>query len=162
MGGSGNELDDLLDMIEEDGPISPLKTPQPATKVGAEELSRRQPNGASSNRNQRCTFIQLTGIRAEIGLIVSSLAPRICSRMRCLNCDMNVEIFDGSEWAASVEYMFFRENHPNRARLQAGLTANPDARAFCCQCSWRAVASPTTERVTPTSDLRWVCGGHAA
>jgi len=163
--GSGDDLDDLLDMIDEIGPISPLKASKySGQRINSDQESYKATGASSKNssrtprQRERCKFVQLAGMSQQCG-VYSALSPCVCCNIRCTRCDMTVQIFDRSEWDPSCEYMFFRENHPNREKLSAMVCSNSNSRAFCCQCSWASYESDV-ERITPASEFRWVCGGH--
>lgn len=142
-------------------------------------------SGGAGSRggSSRCAALFIGGTALPMGRNGSASRfagqVRCCDRMRCIECDMAVEAFDGQRWrgaatgdhsaghtgprpasAASdsdaesptvpgtpgggiapgtLGYMFFREHHPNREELGKGLEAAPGWRAYCCQCTWRAV-----------------------
>ncbi|KNE71334.1 hypothetical protein AMAG_15572 [Allomyces macrogynus ATCC 38327] len=120
----------------------------------------------------------------------SATAPRVkctptpgvlCDRLRCTACDFKVEYFDGSAWdeGAHLDYLFFRNNTPNRNVLAQRLVQMQGTRvlsqwfqirrwliaargsvvdmtALCCQCSWTSVVT----RAPTCSTTSWVCAGH--
>jgi hypothetical protein len=92
---------------------------------------------------------------AEAGLCQGSQRPKVCDKLRCTDCDLEVKRFLGSVWDSSVDYLFFRNNYSRADQLRLNLHPQSDSCAYSCQCrwnSWRGV-----ERVPEPS---WVCGGH--
>ncbi|KAJ3359178.1 hypothetical protein GGF32_009550 [Allomyces javanicus] len=83
----------------------------------------------------------------------------LCDRLRCTACDFKVEYFDGSAWdeGTHLDYLFFRNNTPNRNVLAQRLVQMQDMTALCCQCSWTSVVT----RAPTCSTTSWVCAGHA-
>jgi Retinal Maintenance len=73
-----------------------------------------------------------------------------------------VHIFVGSAWRTgpSVDYMFFRNNTPNEAKLSAQLERSAAQCAYCCQCSWTQTAAERTLSQGVSGDPQWVCAGH--
>jgi len=63
------------------------------------------------------------------------------SQYRCSKCDFKVISFADREWDETVDYMFFRNFVPNRAKLAAKLVASEGMSALCCQCSWCNMAA---------------------
>lgn len=63
-----------------------------------------------------------------------------------------------SKWKADVDYMFFRNNFPDRHRLSAMLEDARGSAAYCCQCTWTSTTSPRTISIGSELD-KWVCGG---
>jgi len=169
---ASGELDELLELIEEIGPISPPQAskkhfnsrheqePEKGNYTDRSSRSTIRQTESLGGEKRRCKILQLGAAAVQKGLCTSLLAQCACSNLRCTGCDMNVQIFVGSKWDASSHYMFFRENHPNRQKLAGMLLDDLDACAYCCQCSWISVCSPEIERLNTYSDLRWVCGGH--
>ncbi|KAI3361259.1 hypothetical protein L3Q82_012926 [Scortum barcoo] len=81
-----------------------------------------------------------------------------CDQLRCTSCDFRVLMFDDFEWDSSCDYLFLRNNMPDRQKLRAKLRKRRGSRAYACQCSWFSTLEPTDLRDRP--ELRWVCGKH--
>ncbi len=99
----------------------------------------------------------------------------VCTHLRCTQCAHHVIALHGRAWSADVDYFFFRNNVPDRTKLElGGTTPDPSASAYCCQCAWRTVRSPENLTValaagkTPynqegeasLTQLRWMCLGR--
>jgi len=83
---------------------------------------------------------------------------RTCSTLRCTSCDFTVVYFDRSKWKnGTAEYIFLRNNHPNKTKLRAQITADINSRAFCCQCSSMTITRDTKLSI---SNSTWICGKH--
>jgi hypothetical protein len=109
------------------------------------------PRAQSSAAASRCS-------RPCVGPIDCPSEARACSKLRCTKCDFAVARFEGCEWKADVDYLFFRNNHPEAAKLKTCLKLNHGHVAYCCQCSWTSASSGC---VTPVGrDVRWVCSQH--
>jgi hypothetical protein len=96
--------------------------------------------------------------RPCVGPIDGPAEARACSKLRCTKCDFAVARFEGFEWKSDVDYLFFRNNHPEAAKLKTSLKLNHGRAAYCCQCSWTSAVSSSTAAVG--RDVRWVCAQH--
>lgn len=120
--------------------------------------------GTNQNRQkQKCKIVLLGGPAYSAGISFGIMSKTVCSKMRCLKCDFLVCTFDGMRWNADVDYIFFRNNTPNEAKLSSKLTASASERAYCCQCSWISVSEITkvgAAKQGGQKELRWVCASH--
>ncbi|XP_044062923.1 protein C8orf37 homolog isoform X2 [Siniperca chuatsi] len=125
------DIDALLEeLLEEDYSDSPqLKTEQFPKETQVE----RKPSSQSGGRKS-------------------------CDQLRCISCDFRVLMFDDCEWDSSCDYLFLRNNMPDRQKLGAKLKKRRGLRAYACQCSWFSTLEPADLRDQP--QLRWVCGKH--
>ena len=46
---------------------------------------------------------------------------RACDRLRCTSCDFHITIFDDQSWREETDYLFLRNNHPDRNKLKRNL-----------------------------------------
>ncbi|KAL5962109.1 hypothetical protein TSMEX_010164 [Taenia solium] len=105
----------------------------------------------------RCAPIYIGGTDLPQGCTAGN-EVRSCDRLRCLDCDHTVVIFNGYAWKSkSMDYLFLRNNFPAFARLRSGLSLNKSSRAFCCQCKW--IDAKTVTRLDPAK-LNWICNKH--
>ncbi|XP_055019457.1 cilia- and flagella-associated protein 418 [Boleophthalmus pectinirostris] len=145
-----DDLDAFIDkLLEEDcGALTPTTT-EPSSKVAAVVKKC-----SSHSRGRKCcpVFIGGSSIQSGIGTTTSR---RSCDQLRCMSCDFGVLAFDDFEWDQSCDYLFFRNNVPERSKLQAKLRRSRGVRSYCCQCSWTSVCE--TKELTPP--LTWVCAG---
>lgn len=58
---------------------------------------------------------------------------------RCRKCDFEVLEFSNFAWADGVDYMFFRNMHPNKEKLRIKLKPKEGYTSYCCQCGWETV-----------------------
>jgi hypothetical protein len=82
---------------------------------------------------------------------------RSCSSLRCTSCDFDIVWFDRSKWSAQVDYIFLRNNHPNKKKLKIKIDTATNSRAFCCQC--KSITVQGNLKLT-ISNSNWVCGKH--
>ena len=47
---------------------------------------------------------------------------RTCSTLRCVQCDFGVISFQDTKWDKSVDYLFLRNNYPEKEKLKKKLT----------------------------------------
>lgn len=80
---------------------------------------------------------------------------------QCTSCDFQVLCIDDFVWRGEVEYMFFRNNYPNVAKLRSGLQLVKGCRAYCCQCAWKS-ADAAADLAAVADGLRWVQVGRQA
>ncbi|CAN0128582.1 unnamed protein product [Scytosiphon promiscuus] len=81
-----------------------------------------------------------------------------CDKLRCTDCNFEVLRFDGQAWEGTTDYMFFRNNAPDPAKLSTRLQPSAGGCAYACQCSWQNVEELRV--LSPTEHPRWACGGH--
>lgn len=90
----------------------------------------------------------------------SAFAKFACDNLRCLKCNFRVHCFAGQRWDASADYMFFRNNVPNEAKLHTKLHREGAACAYCCQCTSATEAGDRMLTQGAADDPQWICGGH--
>ena len=103
----------------------------------------------------------VSGIKCVLPELAGSRVPmvkNVCNRLRCTSCDFRVCTFDDMSWDSLVDYLFFRNNVPDRTKLASRLKSKKGARAYACQCTWRT--AETRLAVCDDPGLRWVCGRH--
>uniref|UniRef100_A0A8C6T2R1 Cilia- and flagella-associated protein 418 n=1 Tax=Neogobius melanostomus TaxID=47308 RepID=A0A8C6T2R1_9GOBI len=106
----------------------------------------------------RCCPVFIGGSSVQTG-IGTATSKRSCDQLRCTSCDFSVLTFDDCEWDSGCDYLFFRNNVPERPKLQSKLRRRRAFRAYCCQCSWTSVSELTELMLMLTPPLRWVCAG---
>ncbi|XP_034409158.1 protein C8orf37 homolog [Cyclopterus lumpus] len=147
-----NDLDALLEeFLEDESGSSPLKT------LEFPEGTRGEKKPSSQSGGRKCCPVFAGGSSVPSGVGTAS-SKRSCDQLRCTSCDFRVLTFDDCEWDASCDYLFLRNNVPDRQKLGARLKKRRGSRAFACQCSWFTAAEPTDLR--DRAGLRWVCGKH--
>ncbi|XP_056261980.1 cilia- and flagella-associated protein 418 isoform X2 [Pseudoliparis swirei] len=141
------DLDALLeDFLDESGGSSLKAFP---------ERGEKKPSSQSGGRKCCPVFVGGSSVPSGVGTATSK---RSCDQLRCTSCDFRVLTFDDCEWDASCDYLFLRNNVPDRLKLAARLKKRSGSRAFACQCSWFTATEPTDLR--GRAGLRWVCGRH--
>ena len=105
----------------------------------------------------RCFPVYLGGSADEIGVSHGG-KKRSCSNVRCTACDFAIVNFVDSSWSSSVDYLFFRNNMPEKDKLRARLKSSPGTIAYACQCKWRSFSSLVN--ISEDTELKWVCGRH--
>ncbi|XP_028985334.1 cilia- and flagella-associated protein 418 [Betta splendens] len=115
----------------------------------------RKPLSQSGGRKCCPVFVGGSFVTNGVG---TSASKRSCDRLRCTSCDFQVLSFDDCEWDPSSDYLFFRNNVPDRQKLRAKLNKRRGSRAYACQCAWFSSSEPTDLRAQ--HQLRWVCGKH--
>jgi hypothetical protein len=170
-----DDVDSLLSMVQDaTGSGSGVQAPAAA---GAAAAAPEEPAAPA----ERCTYLCLGSAATPQGLTRSLAARRACPQQRCTACDFPVLQFRGAgAWVAGVDYLFFRNVYPDRAKLAARLSPDAGSVAYCCQCSWVTVApadgallarrpagavppeGAAAARVGGQGWAHWVCaGGHA-
>ncbi|KAM9309968.1 cilia- and flagella-associated protein 418 [Pholidichthys leucotaenia] len=142
-------LEELLE--EDDCSFSQQKTDQ------FHKGSRVEKKPSSQSGGRRCCPVYIGGSAVTNG-VGTSTTPRSCDQLRCISCDFRVLPFDDCEWDSSCDYLFLRNNMPDRQKLKSKLKRRRGPRAYACQCSWFSALEPRDIRDQP--QLRWVCGGH--
>eukprot|EP00033_Pygsuia_biforma_P002618 GCRY01002898.1.p1 GENE.GCRY01002898.1~~GCRY01002898.1.p1 ORF type:complete len:228 (+),score=36.59 GCRY01002898.1:249-932(+) len=107
---------------------------------------------------EKCSLLRIGAGPLGSGTFYNEMC---CSHLRCNNCDFEVLMFDDCVWEKDVNYLFFRNNFPEIPCLKPKLIKTPGARAYACQCSWKAFRREDVS-VTVGSDpaLKWVCAKH--
>ncbi|KAG3114633.1 hypothetical protein PI124_g2895 [Phytophthora idaei] len=152
-----NELDDLLDMLgdEDSKPaaVHPRSSRAGAYNSSDTKISRTE---FQAGGTKKCPQVLMDGGHANRGLN-TAFSSRACSNLRCNECDFTVVQFPGKKWDASADYMFFRENVPNEAKLRVKMEIAPDFAAYACQCKWLSITSQTR---VDNCQVKWSCAGH--
>ncbi|KAL7393802.1 hypothetical protein ABVT39_016174 [Epinephelus coioides] len=148
-----DDIDALLEeLLEEDySESSQIKTEQFPKGTQVEKKLSSQSGG------RKCCPVFVGGSSVTNG-VGTATSKRSCDQLRCTSCDFRVLMFDDCEWDVSCDYLFLRNNMPDRQKLRAKLKKRRGLRAYACQCSWFSTLEPTDLRDQP--QLRWVCGKH--
>ncbi|XP_019964668.1 cilia- and flagella-associated protein 418 [Paralichthys olivaceus] len=149
------DIDELLEeLVDEHGGFHQSER----EKLPKEPRAEQKPPSQSGGRKCCPVFVGGCSVTNGVGTATSK---RSCDQLRCISCDFRVLMFDDCEWDSSCDYLFLRNNVPDRQKLRAKLKKRRGFRAYACQCSWFSSSSssePTDLRVQP--QLRWVCGKH--
>ncbi|KAK7877754.1 hypothetical protein WMY93_030568 [Mugilogobius chulae] len=147
-----DDLDAFIDkLLEEDsGAFTPAKTE--SSSKGAAAVNKH--SGHSGGRKCCPVFIGGSLVQSGIGTTTSK---RSCDQLRCTSCDFSVLAFDDCEWDQSCDYLFFRNNVPERSKLRSKLRPRAGFRSYCCQCSWTSVNELKELKISLS--LPWVCAG---
>ncbi|XP_041799278.1 protein C8orf37 homolog [Chelmon rostratus] len=147
------DIDALLEeLLEEDHSDSPQLQAQQFPKGTQVEKKLSSQSGG-----RKCCPVFVGGSSVTNG-VGTAASRRSCDQLRCTSCDFRVLMFDDCEWDLSCDYLFLRNNMPDRQKLRAKLKKRSGRRAYACQCSWFSTLEPTDLRDQP--QLRWVCGKH--
>lgn len=147
------DIDALLEDLDEDYGVST----HIQTQIPEGSKLVRKPLTHSEEKKCRPVFLGGTSITYGVGTLASQ---RSCDQLRCTSCDFRVLMFEDQEWDSSCDYLFLRNNMPDRERLRAKLRRSRGRRAYACQCSWFSARDPAELGRHP--QLRWVCGKHPA
>ncbi|XP_074540023.1 cilia- and flagella-associated protein 418 [Halichoeres trimaculatus] len=142
-------LEELLDDDCSDSPQTKTEEFPKATHGG-----KKVP---SLSGGRKCCPVFVGGSSVPNG-VGTATSKRSCDQLRCLSCDFRVLMFDDCEWDPSCDYLFLRNNMPDRQKLRAKLRKRRSYRAYACQCSWFSTSEPTELR--ERAQLSWVCGKH--
>lgn len=118
-----------------------------------------QSRGVAS-KGSRCTKVVIAGTAIPRGVKGSAFSKSACDRLRCLNCNFEAIQFSGYKWSSEVDYMFFRNNMPNRQKLGTHLVECSSSVAYCCQCSWISSEEELVLSPGQQDKPQWVCAGH--
>ncbi|XP_029958491.1 cilia- and flagella-associated protein 418 [Salarias fasciatus] len=148
-----DDIDALLEeLLEEDyGDSAHPKTKQCCEGRQVDKKLLSQPGG------RKCCPVFIGGSSVSNG-VGTATSQRSCDQLRCVSCDFRVLMFDDCEWDSSCDYLFLRNNMPDRQKLRSKLQRRTGLRAYACQCSWFSTLEPADLRDHPR--LRWVCGRH--
>ncbi|KAM4579854.1 cilia- and flagella-associated protein 418 [Odontesthes bonariensis] len=147
------DIDALLEELLDDDFSDSLKSkPEQLSKGRQDEKKQSFP---SVGRKCCPVFVGGSSVTNGVGTATSK---RSCDQLRCISCDFRVLMFDDCEWDPSCDYLFLRNNMPDRQKLRTKLKKRRGLRAYACQCSWFSTSEPTDLRDQP--QLSWVCGKH--
>ncbi|XP_041845210.1 protein C8orf37 homolog [Melanotaenia boesemani] len=147
------DIDALLEELLEDDYSD---SPQSKTEKFSKEAEGEKKLSFQSGGRKCCpVFVGGSSVTYGVGTATSK---RSCDHLRCISCDFRVLTFDDYEWDASCDYLFFRNNMPDRQKLRTKLKKRRGLRAYACQCSWLSTLEPAHLKDRP--QLRWVCGKH--
>ena len=66
---------------------------------------------------------------------------RCCDELRCTDCDFRIEVFDNFDWHPSTDYLFLRNNMPDRAKLKAKLKKKTGKNNFIIKICYKIFIS---------------------
>jgi len=127
------DLDELDRMISDvQGSKNDCRKKEKRAKSGLDELdkelqsfSKSEPKRISEQKklpkNAKCfPYVYLSSSDPEG--VTKANQVRACSALRCTSCDFDVLSFDDKSWHRETDYLFLRNNFPDRIRLMAKLT----------------------------------------
>ena len=141
--------DDLEPLSESSKPVSKTNT-----KIKTNQERKRKPNPNSNTI--KCTQIFVGGTDLKPGITTTS-DPHFCSNLFCLSCDHPVIRFENSQWSKDTDYLFMRNNYPEK--VQSHLIRSNGYCAYCCQCTFY---SENSLRKLSSYSSNWVCLGHSS
>jgi len=164
-------LDSLLsDLNNSLPPVSPhtKQEPHASSYTSMQSASLLQPpttqyippSTKAASGGARCSRVVVSGSQTARGLKSSAFSKCACDRLRCLKCNFEAIQFSGQEWSSNVDYMFFRNNMPNREKLSPQLLQKSTSVAYCCQCSWISTEEEVVLSAGAMNRPQWVCAGH--
>ncbi|KAK5861681.1 hypothetical protein PBY51_017138 [Eleginops maclovinus] len=152
MSSVSDDIDTLLEeLLEEDYSDSPPRKAEAFPKGTDEKKLPSQSGG------RKCCPVFVGGSSVANG-VGTATSKRSCDQLRCTSCDFRVLMFDDCEWDPSCDYLFLRNNMPERQKLGSRLRKRRGQRSYACQCSWMSASEAADLRDHPR--LRWVCGKH--
>lgn len=152
--GSADGLDDLinnLDSMLEDAPTLTKLAPIGGSARRAKPAPALGSKPEFEETKTKCFTAFLDGTKSSGGF------RQFCKSLYCRGCDMGVERFPDKKWDSSVNYLFFRNYHPNHDKLAPKLHPCEGTAAYCCQCTWRNIDSQLNISLDPK--LKWFCMG---
>ncbi|TYZ57946.1 hypothetical protein PybrP1_003574 [[Pythium] brassicae (nom. inval.)] len=153
---SDNDIDDLLGLIGDECNEPAAVHPRSGTTY-AKAASSTSTDAFQCGGKKKCSQLLLNGEHAKRGVNTALSSQSGCSNLRCNECDFTVVQFFGKKWNASADYMFFRENVPNEAKLRAKMDSAPGVVAYACQCKWLSIDVQTR---ADSCRVKWACAGH--
>jgi hypothetical protein len=122
----------------------------------AQILGEPDPPATSQSPNPtKCVHVFVGGTDLRDGATSDASDPRFCSELFCISCDHKVIRFKDRKWKEGTDYLFLRNNYPDK--VSQNLVLAPKSCAFCCQCTF---SSEQTTRKLPAFSSTWVCRGH--
>lgn len=116
---------------------------------------RPQRSASKAGPPQKCCQICLGGTGIPVGITTDAADPHFCENLFCISCDHIVVRFADRRWKQGTNYLFLRNNYPDK--LQSNLVFSPGWCAFCCQCTF--TEEREVRKLAPFSS-NWVCRGH--
>eukprot|EP00814_Leptocylindrus_danicus_P004824 CAMPEP_0116006526 /NCGR_PEP_ID=MMETSP0321-20121206/1779_1 /TAXON_ID=163516 /ORGANISM="Leptocylindrus danicus var. danicus, Strain B650" /LENGTH=259 /DNA_ID=CAMNT_0003475093 /DNA_START=64 /DNA_END=843 /DNA_ORIENTATION=- len=113
----------------------------------------------SAGNRRKCTGVYIGGTH-DVGYS-NALKRTACSRLRCTKCNYIVTRFYGKAWTR-VDYLFFRNNMGDAAKLRERMMDETSSVSYCCQCSWATATSlrRVHDLKADGKQIHWVCAGH--
>ncbi|XP_063343831.1 cilia- and flagella-associated protein 418 isoform X2 [Pelmatolapia mariae] len=142
------DIDALLEELQEED-CSHFPQPKAEQFPKGPHVEKRLP---SQSGGRKCCPVFIGGSSVANG-VGTAASKRSCDQLRCISCDFRVLMFDDCEWDSTCDYLFLRNNMPERQKLGTKLKKRRGLRAYACQCSWISTLEPTDLRGQP--QLRW-------
>lgn len=146
-----------------DSNAAPKPQPQPQitpTAIAVRPVSFPLTGSGTPTVKTRCARVCLGGSAIARGCKVSAFSQIVCDCLLCVDCNFKIVFVMDKAWTEDAEYMFFRNNMPNLAKLAAKLVPQIGTVAYCCQCRWTNVAQEKQLVQGGGSDPQWICTGH--
>ena len=133
-----------------------VPTASPSGGTSPFKLSGRQQRSSSKvGPPQKCVQVCLGGTSVPVGTTQDTAAPHFCENLFCISCDHHVVRFADRRWNEATDYLFLRNNYPDK--VQPNLVFAPGWCAYCCQCTF--TEEKNVRKLAPFSS-NWVCRGH--
>ena len=149
---SASMIDSLLDLTNEVDMITGYRGGKEISGSGSRPTSNNVSLGNVGSRTlspmimttdprlgeEKCKNVYLGDDSGVSSLGSTRCLP--CLKVRCTACDFNVLRFVEQGWLESADYLFFRNNFPDQAKLSKCLEfASKGTTSYCCQCSWLTI-----------------------
>lgn len=160
--GLSGVLDDDFESLLSDlnDSLPSLSMEKAANSGNADKGVFMPPARNNSSRGGKCSRVVLGGSSFARGIKCSAFSKSVCDSLRCIKCNFEAIQFSGKSWSSTVDYMFFRNNMPNKEKLSTQLVHRPGSVAYCCQCSWISVEDEIVLSAGLSDKPQWVCAGH--
>mmetsp|Transcript_2218 Transcript_2218/g.4212 ORF Transcript_2218/g.4212 Transcript_2218/m.4212 type:complete len:204 (-) Transcript_2218:228-839(-) len=140
-------VDDLLRELElgEDEPRGFASTNAKTSRKVIENENR----WSSEEKDEPlvCNTAVLGGEAARLGRRGSAAMKVASETVRCVKCDFAVERWTGMQWKDDTDYMFFRNNMPDRRKVATKLFPQKGKASYACQCTWLSVEDVISVRL---------------
>lgn len=150
-----NLINDILDSSLSDSDDPYFEYPRQKSNKYTTYLKVPNSPKKTGDRHVKCADIFLGGTKLKPGITTFFTEPHFCTNLHCIRCDHMVLRFPDFRWSDGVDYLFLRNNYPNKVKSK--LVPSKDSCSFCCQCTYKTYKDMQKLSMYDTS---WVCRGH--
>ena len=143
---------------DDDYPVGLFQKPSSNTNKTSSIQNPKPTSNAAEDETSKAKCLRPV-LSIQVETIIKGFKRKACSRLICLDCDVQINQFCNFTWKTTCDYLFFRSNFGNMPKLKQGLIEELGTLALHCGCRGIVIIKPRF--VEEIDGLRWVCLSHS-